>query len=937
MGPAFKFNPLQKILFFLLFFSCVTARAQELAPVMNFDPNEYRAGNQNWMISQAGDKNIYVANSMGLLEYTGAHWNLYPVPNNTIVRAVKVVDDLIFTGAYMEAGFWKKDAYGNLQYTSLLPLFPEKVHDGEQFWHIENIRETVVLQSFDDIYLYNLETRSLSVLDIPSEKPISNMYKVGNEIYFFIPEDGLFKITEGTAILEIPASRLDGSEIVLINPLAEGLELISRAGNFYSWTAAGLKEIYTDLSEELAGMSVFSALVLQDDSFLLGSVEDGFYQFDREGKLLQHYNQEKGLQNNTVLALYLDEEQNVWAGLDNGLSVMNLNSPFRLFQDNVGKIGTVYTSFQNEDYLYLGTNQGLYYRENGEKEFHFIEGTNGQVWSLQEVQGLLFCGHNNGTFLVKEEKIEKVSGRMGTWIVKNYKPLEDVFIQGHYNGFSFLKKEGDAFKELPMVNDFTHSSKYIVSDDKGQLWIGNEHKGVFRIRVNDSLTGITHMENYTFHNSIGITSSIFEFQDSLYYATKNRIFQYRPSENAFSEDNRLNMLLKGKELTSGRMICQDNRIWGFAENFVFDVSASQLNKEYVLKNVFIPKELRTIPQGYENISHLNSGNYLLGLVDGYLIFDENVENNYGRGEVRIESIVGSTLEEDSLYIPLHEKMGIAYKSNNLRISFSIPEYNKFLVPVFSYRLLGLSDRWSNWGSNSTATFKNLSYGNYTFELRGRIGDSKPSTASYSFEILRPWYLSNLAIAVYILLFLGLLYLVHRVYQMEHDKRIREHEKELRMKNLEAEREIIKLQNEQLEREMAGKNKELAASTMSLIRKNEFLTDLKEKLKDSGSSPQVKSVIKTIDKDISEEDNWKFFKKAFNNADKDFFKKIKSLHPELTSNDLKLCAYLRLNLTSKEIAPLLNISVKSVEIKRYRLRKKMDLPHEQNLIEHILEI
>jgi DNA-binding CsgD family transcriptional regulator len=157
-----------------------------------------------------------------------------------------------------------------------------------------------------------------------------------------------------------------------------------------------------------------------------------------------------------------------------------------------------------------------------------------------------------------------------------------------------------------------------------------------------------------------------------------------------------------------------------------------------------------------------------------------------------------------------------------------------------------------------------------------------------------------------------------------------------MKNLEAEQKITILQNEQLEMDMANKNKELAVSTMSLIRKNEFLTNIKDQLKESGSS-KIKSVIKTIDKDINEEDNWNYFKEAFNNADKDFFKKIKSLHPALTPNDLKLCAYLRLNLSSKEIGPLLNISVKSVEIKRYRLRKKMDLVREANLTLYILNI
>ena len=80
-----------------------------------------------------------------------------------------------------------------------------------------------------------------------------------------------------------------------------------------------------------------------------------------------------------------------------------------------------------------------------------------------------------------------------------------------------------------------------------------------------------------------------------------------------------------------------------------------------------------------------------------------------------------------------------------------------------------------------------------------------------------------------------------------------------------------------------------------------------------------------------------FKEAFDSADNNFLKKVKESHPVLTPNDLRLCAYLRLNLSSKEIAPLLNISVRSIEIKRYRLRKKMNLPHEMGLVEYLLAI
>ena len=148
---------------------------------------------------------------------------------------------------------------------------------------------------------------------------------------------------------------------------------------------------------------------------------------------------------------------------------------------------------------------------------------------------------------------------------------------------------------------------------------------------------------------------------------------------------------------------------------------------------------------------------------------------------------------------------------------------------------------------------------------------------------------------------------------------------------------MKIKNEQLVLDVDSKNRELAVSTMSLIKKDELLSLIKEDLKNAPeiTNKSIKSVISTITKNINKEDSWNIFKEAFDTADNDFLKKVKQFHPTLTPNDLRLCAYLRLNLSSKEIAPLLNISVRSVEIKRYRLRKKMSLEHEQGLVEYIL--
>ena len=150
---------------------------------------------------------------------------------------------------------------------------------------------------------------------------------------------------------------------------------------------------------------------------------------------------------------------------------------------------------------------------------------------------------------------------------------------------------------------------------------------------------------------------------------------------------------------------------------------------------------------------------------------------------------------------------------------------------------------------------------------------------------------------------------------------------------------MRLKNEQLSQNVDEINKELAASAMSLNSKNELLAFIQKDLKsnEESDSRSIKTVISTINKNITGKDSWSVFQEAFNKTDQDFLKKMKEAHPSLTANDLRLCAYLRVNLSSKEIAPLLNISVRSVEIKRYRLRKKMNLPHEKGLVEYILTV
>jgi DNA-binding CsgD family transcriptional regulator len=239
-------------------------------------------------------------------------------------------------------------------------------------------------------------------------------------------------------------------------------------------------------------------------------------------------------------------------------------------------------------------------------------------------------------------------------------------------------------------------------------------------------------------------------------------------------------------------------------------------------------------------------------------------------------------------------------------------------------------------------FKNLDYGNYTFHIRAQSGQQLiGEPLKHSFTISFPWYLSHWAMIGYLLflvfvsLFINNLYTNY--YRKQQTKYVEEANRELAIKELASKKSLVEFKNEQLYQSIENKNRELAISTMSMIKKNSLLGSIKAELQSLSNLSGLSSVIRIIDQNINNDDDWNFFEEAFNNADQDFLKKIKEIHPNLTPNDLRLCAYLRLNLSSKEIASLLNISSKSVEIKRYRLRKRMNLEHGANLISYILSV
>ncbi|MCL6266317.1 helix-turn-helix and ligand-binding sensor domain-containing protein [Flagellimonas myxillae] len=925
------------------FIVCQGAYSQEIPPIQNFSPAEYGSESQNWAISQGEDKTMFIANNNGLLKFNGALWTLYPSPNGSIIRSVKVVGERAYIGCYMEFGYWESSETGALEYTSLSRELKQQMLEDEEFWSIIELEGYVVFQSHSRIYIHGLDDNSLNV--IKSDSFLPKMFQVGTTIYFQKVGEGIFKIENGRAVLVYAEESIMDDEIINIFPIGRELLILTKNKGFFQTQNQSIAKWNTEADDLLSQISLYSGLQLRDGDLALGTISHGLVLLDQAGELVDHIDQVKGLQNNTVLALYEDIDGNIWLGLDVGISFINRGSPFRIYPDKKGLVGSVYASAIKGGYLYLGTNQGLFYKEQDSRsDFQFVEGTHGQVWSLEEIDGNLFCGHHTGTFLVENDQANRISDIQGTWKVGKIPGQTDLLLQGNYDGLYVLQRNNNSWQLRNRLGGFDHSARYFEVF-KEDIFVNHEYKGVFRLRPDANYSGITIQDVDTLIKDSN--SGILKYGGDLLYAYKKGILKYNWDKNKFDKDSVLSRLYSEDEYVSGKMVLdqRNGHLWTFSNSSVGFVLRGGVGSSPSVKQIPLTEDMRNGIIGYESATALDDHTYLFGARSGYLTVDiENFEEE--EFFVSIETIrqAGKNLPvTDENLVDQNTEGDFLPSENNLEFTYFVPSYNKYIKPQYQYQLEGIYPNWSDLTGNSSVAFENLPPGSYIFNVRAKIGErSSENIASYGFTIARPWYRSNLFLIIYLFAFILGSIAIHNAYRRYYHRRqqklIEKNQREMALAKAQNEKEIIKLKNQQLKEDFKNKSNELAASTMSIIKKNELLSKVKEQLVASvDNKDSVQSIIGIIDKSLKQNDDWELFKEAFNNADRKFLKKLKNAHPNLSPNDIRLCAYLRLNLSSKEIAPMFNISPRSVEIKRYRLRKKMNLTHDDNLVDYILKL
>lgn len=838
--------------------------------MVTFQTEDYGADAQNWMITQGCDGSIFVANSAGILRYNGFNWDLIPFKDRRRVRSVFLGKDCkIYCGGYRDFGVLEQE--GHLwSYRSISDTAFNNRQ--EEIWHIFSANEQLFFQSFADVYQYDYQkTRLLS----PPENIMFGA-NLNQEILFPKIRSGLFNfVDQAFQEKELTGFFPENAKITGLSALSEQAILMATQFNgLYLLKNNQITKIDRPIQDLARRDQINRLLRLSDGRLVIGTIQDGIFILDQNLEIKFHINRQSGLSNNTVLALFEDQAGDLWVGTNSGLNLIKLSHPNRYYYDRNDLIGTVISSINHKEDFFLGTNKGLFIRD--EQGLESINAIQDQVWSFwSDSKDNLLIGHNEGTSLYRDKEIYKIStvtGGLQMLQLPNGKVLQST-----YTGWILLQQIDNAWAfEQRIFGTSVAFLNFLLIDHT--VYGINSNEGLFKQVFNDDFTQVIQSEKL--QGSIPVPGTA----ELMFYNHKNKAFFCMSNECFQIKDNTYSKLQNGIDSTALQQL--------------------DLQQRY-------QSQLTPIDGGYAKIVEPEGSSI------------ECIDLEY-------------LMVNNQTYAIDKEPLSLKSVENNLDIQL-LSSYYTIQASDYEYTVdyKGTSPYWSNLPKNGKIRLQALQTGSYQVLVRPK--DQSTVATLLNFEIFPPWYASWLGGMLY----LGLTFLSY-FFIVRYQKQKAQHTQErlLAEKEREMEKERILAKNNELEREVNYKSQMLANSTMTLIQKNKMLNELKayieEELQQSNHIRKTKNrLMHLINRNINSDEDWQIFEHNFNQIHQAFMERLQNEYSVLSPNDLKLAAYIRIGLPSKEIAPLMNISFRSVENNRSRLRKKLQLESTDNLKEFLL--
>jgi ligand-binding sensor domain-containing protein/DNA-binding CsgD family transcriptional regulator len=953
-----------------------TANAQTtigVPAIKNYTHTDYNASTEIWDVKQDKNGILYFANNDGLITFDGSYWKIYPLPNKGTIKAVAIdPSGRIFVGGQDEIGYFFPDGNGILKYHSIKNLMPQKARQFADIWSIVLFKNEVFFRTIECVFEYN--NNEIKTFDAPGGWRL--LTQAGTQLFAEDKDEGLMFFKDyqwqpcrtqlQTANLHITGVMDYNKDTVLVTTLKQGLFLL---------TGSTLIKKPTAIDAILHNDLVNCAKKIGNDRYAIGTKAKGLIIIDGKGNVVERFSNNEGLQNNNVLGLLLDRDKNLWLGLESGVDFINYSTSVKHIyatKENQTKSNAV-SVFDNK--LFIGTSNGLFSAPLDPKLkdistnkgiFTEVENTKGQVWSLSQINDHLLMGHEDGAFMVDNNHAKPITSGQGAWRFVTIPSSSDI-IAGTYTGLQLIKYSNGDFKNDGKMEGLYESLATLARDNTNVIWASHPYRGVFKLQLAADRKKIIRYTQYTDHNGLPsvLNNHVYFIKNKVLVATEKGVYEYNAGKNKFEQSAFFKPVFDNTYVEHLTTDATGN-IWFISDQRVgvIDFSKPSGGKPYTV--IYFPELAGQTVKSAGYIFPYDRENIFIGSNNG--VFHLNYRQ-YVQSETKLNVLlttVKAIAEKDSLifggYFMKDNQIATDQSSkqittlsnhwNSFHFEYSSTLFAQKSNEEFTYKLIGFDNEWSKWSVKTEKDYTNLPYGQYTFSVRVRnnLGNAS-SPVNYTFIVEPAWYQTVWAYLFYFLLVACAAYWAVKEQQKRFDLHQKKHEEEQRrlsyLHSLELDRnekEIIALKNNNLETELNYKNKELATITMHLVERGRILLNIREELVSTikklnlpDLTHEFRSVFKLVSDTEKKDDDWNHFAIYFDQVHNNFLSIMKTRFPGLSPTDLKLCAYLRLNLTSKEIAQLMNISLKGVEISRYRVRKKLMLSTEVNLYDFLIDI
>ena len=894
------------VLSILLLLATHCAVAQWHHFVANYSRAEYGQGSQTWCIEPVGSDFVYFANMNGVLQFSRAGWETFNIDSEVRSVMVSMSKSRLYVGGINEIGYYEPDQSGCMRYKSISGAMPDAERDAiGNVWNIHEIDNSQYFAADGEIIKYTLDG-DFKIVKSPSQILSSavtgGVLYVATETGFYFLNGDRLRLCQNTEILS-------DKQVRGLVPFKDGIIAITMENGAYYYDGTLCSQFKTDADRFLHENIAFCAAD-GDSIFAVGTIKGGVAVIDKNTRKAVYFDDHNGLQNNTVLSLAFENRGNLWVGLDNGIDKILLTYPIKNLYSQQLFYGAGYDALVSGDQLYLATNRGLFatsWPNIGEvKE---IEGGVGQTWKLRAFDGEIFCLHDHGLFAIRDGKLHTISKIPGFWGMTQMTDSHDI-IAGTYGTLWLLRRTDGNTYDIRELKGVKGSFSNMVTTKDGTIWLKDHNKAkVYQaVMEGDSLRVIN-----VFNKDNGLPDDKFL---RIYTADQSNVI-VMSEYGTFQYDNgKFSKKIGSGQLSTARnerhtvdylqhdivVVRNDGeaKLVGFGQHVIDP-------QQPVADPVIIGDSVCIIP-------NLNG----FAILDLGFPFDIKPRYQHLINRALILSQGGDSTIYAANFAGIKSTPTIDYHYNDIRIEYGSSNSN------YTYRYRLDDEPWRNPTKTASREFTNLPEGNYTFYVEELAGVRINASDSFTFKILPPWYRTIWAYIFYALMAAIAIYAIRKA---EKRKINREKKKVEDAKNL----DIMALEKEKLENELTHKTQELANMMASVAGKNEILNELKKDIADiSAAEKSVTPTLKRrlsdlnskIDSNISTDNIFDKFEEQFNLLHNNFIKTLKSRYPDLSRNELMLCAYTIMELSTKEIAQLLNISVRGVETMRYRLKKKV---------------